>query len=94
MTHTADTDQITYYADRIRTAYAQLVARGEWVMLSDLRDQVGGYRHLVDAALRAMERQPDVNIVPESNQKALSDWDRQCAVWIGGQHRHAIAIGI
>jgi hypothetical protein len=35
----------------------------------------------------------DVNIVPESNQKALTNREREGAVVIGDQKKHMIAIG-
>jgi hypothetical protein len=35
----------------------------------------------------------DVNLVPESNQKILSDLDRRSAVRIGGQDKHLLSIG-
>jgi hypothetical protein len=41
-----------------------------------------------------LEREPDVNIVPESNQKALTDAERTAAVRIGGQDKHFLAIGV
>lgn len=92
---TTDPEQITHYEDRIRTAYRLLATiPGAWVILSRLRDQVGGYREYVDAALRQLSRAQDVNIVPESNQKTLTDYDRECAIRIGRQDRHLIAIGI
>ena len=49
---------------------------------------------VLDAALRALERAPDVNVVPESNQKALFAEDQQAAVIIGGQRKHFLAIGV
>jgi hypothetical protein len=83
-------------ATRIRLAYQTLAARaGAWVSLSDLRSQLDGTsRADVDAALRQLEREPDVNIVPESNQKALTDAERTAAVRIGGQDKHFLAIGV
>jgi AcrR family transcriptional regulator len=81
---------------RIRSAYGTLAAQpGGWVSLADLRAHLDGVtRDEVDAALRQLERAPDVNIVPESNQKALSAEDRGSAVRIGGQDKHFLAIGV
>ena len=47
----------------------------------------------VDAALRRMNRMPDVNLVPESNQKTLTPRDREAAVTIGDQDKHLREIG-
>jgi hypothetical protein len=78
--------------ERIRWAYGQFFRRGEWVKLSELRPYVGGYRELVDEALRRLARQRGVSIVPESNQKTLTAADRAAAVRIGNQDKHLIAI--
>jgi hypothetical protein len=83
--------------NRVRAAYRAVQARtgGDWVSLADLRNELGEStnRHEVDDALRRLERLPDVNIVPESNQKALTQADRDSAVRIGDQNKHAITIG-
>lgn len=87
------TEEISTYADRIIDAYRILTpAPGEPVSLSELRPQVGGHRPLVDAALRHLARQPGVTLMPEANQKVLSDWDRECAIVHGDQHKHMITI--
>ena len=44
--------------------------------------------------MRALELAPDVNIVPQSNQKALSEEDERAAVTIGEQRKHFLAIGV
>lgn len=80
---------------RIRAAYAQLApAPGSWVGLARLRPLLGDApRDEVDAALTRMERLPDVNIVPESNQKTLTPEDREAGVIIGDQEKHLLWIG-
>ncbi|WP_063842731.1 hypothetical protein [Sphaerimonospora mesophila] len=89
---TISTDDIE---TRIRKAYAQLAERpNSWVSLTLLRPLLGHVpRHEVDATLRRMIGMPDVRIVPESNQKTLTDEDRQAAVTIGDQAKHLILIG-
>ena len=81
--------------EAVRAAYGQLAAEpGAWVSFTDLRAVLNGLdRDRLDAALRELEHADDVHIVPESNQKALTPGDRDAALWIGGQYRHAIAIG-
>lgn len=81
---------------RIRRAYAGLAAEpGGWVSLVDLRAALGSVsRAELDAALRQLEREPDTNIVPQSNRKALTQAQHDAAVLIGGQDKHFIAIGV
>ena len=82
--------------DRIREAYAAIAsAPRAWVSIADIRRKLDGVdRSELDAALRQLERADDVNIVPESNQKALSDDERRAAVIIGDQPKHFLAIGV
>jgi hypothetical protein len=82
--------------DRIREAYAAAASTPQaWVSIADIRRKLGDVdRETMDAALRRLEQAPDVNIVPESNQKALSDEDRRAAVTIGDQRKHFLAIGV
>jgi hypothetical protein len=80
----------------IRKAYGVLAAApGDWVSLADLRPRLGDVdKNAVDRALTKMiEESSDVNLVPESNQKALTDAQRQAAVRIGDQNKHLISIG-
>lgn len=62
--------------------------------LAGLREQLADVpRAQVDETLTRMERLPDVNLVPESNQKTLTPADREAAVLIGGQRKHLLWIG-
>jgi hypothetical protein len=81
---------------RIRRTYASVATEpGAWVSLVDLRAALDGVdRDEVDAALKQLEREPDINIVPQSNRKALKQAQHDAAVWIGGQDKHFIAIGV
>lgn len=79
----------------VRDAVANLQTKpGAWVSLTRVRNELGEShnRDDVDAALREIERDPDVNIVPESNRKTLTDADRFSAVVIGMQDKHLISI--
>jgi hypothetical protein len=79
---------------RVRSAYVGLAARaGGWVDLVRLRSELPDVsRHDLDAALTRMYRTPGVSLIPEENQKTLTEQDRAAAVQIGGQDKHLIAI--
>jgi hypothetical protein len=79
---------------RIRMAYMSLAKeRGEWVSLTKLRPLLGGASKAeVDTALQRMNRNPRVNLVPDSNQKTLTNEDRESAVRIGGEFKHLISM--
>src|SRR5690606_34988016 len=77
---------------QITTAYQTIVARtgrrpGDWITLTDLRIELDESfpRYEIDEALREMYRTQQANLVPESNQKILTEWDRWSAVEIGEQ---------
>jgi hypothetical protein len=81
---------------QIRSAYAQLATEPKaWVSLARLRPLFADVdRSDLDAALRELEKAPDVNIVPESNRKTLREADKSAALRIGGQDKHLLAIGV
>lgn len=80
---------------RIRKVYGALAPRpGAPIKLAALRSTLGSLpRADVDRVLVQMNRAPDVSIVPESNQKTLTNEDRAAAVSIGNQQKHVISIG-
>ncbi|GAB2586664.1 hypothetical protein Aab01nite_51280 [Paractinoplanes abujensis] len=80
---------------RIRKAYADLAAEpGAWVTLEDVRRALGdGSKPAVDHALLRLDREPDVSLIPESNQKTLTAGQRSAAVRIGNQDMHLLAVG-
>jgi hypothetical protein len=80
----------------IRRAYRTLApAPGDWVSLAALRPLLGHVsKTSVDQALTMMiDMSDDVNLVPQSDQKALSPAEREAAVRIGDQNKHLISIG-
>jgi hypothetical protein len=81
-------------ATLVRRAYKELAAKpGDYVMLFDLRSALDGLsRAEVDAVLIQLNRDRDVHLVPESNQKVLRPEERAAAVSIGNQDKHLIAI--
>lgn len=82
--------------EQIRVTYKQFAAEpGDWVNIADIRETLSSVgRDEMDAALRELEQQRDVNVVPQANEKALSERTRRAAVIIGRQHKHFIAIGV
>ncbi|SDG29959.1 hypothetical protein SAMN05421505_10394 [Sinosporangium album] len=80
---------------RIRAAYLELAGEyGQWVDLGSLRPLLGdATKAEVDRALVQLERAPDVNLVPQSNQKILTAVQREAAVNIGDQDKHLLWIG-
>ncbi|ETK31501.1 hypothetical protein MPTA5024_34800 [Microbispora sp. ATCC PTA-5024] len=80
---------------RIREAYRRLAdGPNAWVSLTRLRPLLGDASpEEVDGTLRRMIGMPDVHLIPETNQKTLTDEDRRAAVTIGDQPKHLILIG-
>ncbi|MEV4707924.1 hypothetical protein [Actinoplanes sp. NPDC049316] len=91
---TAERVETTDLETRIRKAYATLAPQsGDYIMLDELRAELpGATRQDVDAALLRLQLAPDVHLVPESNQKVLTDRQRAAAIDIGNQPKHLIAI--
>ncbi|MGI5274713.1 hypothetical protein ACQEUU_37150 [Nonomuraea sp. CA-218870] len=88
------TDTITV-EDRIRSAYRIMsdYTPGTYVSLVNIRLWLQDLPvEEQDAALRRLERCPDVDLVPESNQKTLTPARRAAAVVIGMQDKHLIWI--
>ena len=79
---------------RIHQVYAELATQpGVWVGLARLRAALPDVDHRdLDDTRRRMSRIPGVHLIPESNQKVLTDDDRHAAVVSGEQHKHLIAI--
>lgn len=79
---------------RVRAAYADLAREpGAYLRLSRLRPALDGIpRADQDSALVLLQRQRGVNLIPEENQKTLTDEDRAAAVLVGNQHNHLLAI--
>lgn len=78
----------------IRGAYTRLAREpGSAVRLSRLRNELRDIsRSELDEALARLRRAPDVSLIPEENQKTLTDEDRAAAVVVGNQHNHLLSI--
>ncbi|MEV6842469.1 hypothetical protein [Actinoplanes sp. NPDC051411] len=78
----------------VRRTYRKLAdPAGSWVGLADIRDHLRGIpRREVDGVLRLMSRMPGIRIEEETNQKSLSQRDREAAVTIGNRAQHVLSI--
>lgn len=78
----------------IRAAYARLAREpGSTVRLSRLRNELHHItRTDLDDALARLRRASDVSLIPEENQKTLTDEERAAAVVVGNQHNHLLSI--
>lgn len=78
----------------IRAAYAGLAREpGSTVRLSRLRNELRDIpRTDLDDALARLRRAPDVSLIPEENQKTLTDEERAAAVVVGNQQNHLLSI--
>ncbi|KUI26641.1 hypothetical protein AU196_07560 [Mycobacterium sp. IS-1742] len=80
--------------DRVRETYHRLAQRpGGWVPLSRLRAELTDVGSVdLDGALVRLYQSPGVSLIPEENQKTLTQADRDAAIRIGNQPKHLIAI--
>jgi hypothetical protein len=78
----------------IRAAYLRLASEpGKFVKLRELRAELSDVpRGGLDSSLEGMYRAQQVNLVPQSNQQALTQADRESALRIGGEAKHMISI--
>jgi hypothetical protein len=86
-TATADTDHVY---DAVRAIESRT---GGWVPLDKVRSHLAGLsREQVDEALKALDALPEVRIINEVNQKALTESQRAAALHVGGSDMHLIQI--
>lgn len=81
---------------QVEAAYADLTGgSGESVKLTVLRERLPGVpKSEVDRALELMARRGDVHVRAESDQKTLTEADREAAVVLGGTPRHRLLIEV
>jgi hypothetical protein len=79
---------------RVAAAYRALTpGQGEFIKLLELRERLADIpRPALDATLAAMFTARRVNLIPQSNQQALTTADRESALRVGGEHKHLISI--
>jgi hypothetical protein len=81
-------------AELIRAAYVRLASEpGKFVKLRELRAELSDVPGSdLESSLKEMYRAQQVNLVPQSNQQALTQADRESALRIGGEAKHMISI--
>jgi hypothetical protein len=81
-------------AELIRAAYLRLASEpGNFVKLRELRAELSDVpRDELNSSLEGMYRTQQVNLVPQANQQALTEADRESAFRIGGEAKHMISI--
>lgn len=82
--------------EKARSAYASVAARpGAWVKIASVRKRLieqGMTTSEADAELRRMSQLPDVEMMPETNQKTLTEEERRHSIRVGGQDAHLMMI--
>ncbi|HEX3780803.1 MAG TPA: hypothetical protein VHX38_14140 [Pseudonocardiaceae bacterium] len=81
---------------QVEAAYADLTrGSGAQIGLVALRERLDGVpKGEVDRALALLARRADVHVRAESDQKTLTDSDREAAVVLGGSPRHLLMIEV
>lgn len=84
-------------ASIVRAAYeAAVTAPGPWVRLPAIRDEMAARgltrRDQQDAAIMDFAMQKDARVIPVANLKSLSQADRNAAIKLGGELKHAIMV--
>jgi len=77
----------------LRTAIQKILANhGAWMTLRTLRARFGLAitRDALDAAILDLVRTHSLRLIPESNQKTLTEADRAAAITIGGKAHHVL----
>jgi hypothetical protein len=79
---------------RVEAAYRALApGRGDFVRLRELRERLADISPTaLDAALATMFTARRVNLIPQSNQQALTAADHESALRVAGEHKHLLSI--
>jgi hypothetical protein len=66
---------------------------GDFIKLSALRQHLADVpQDEIDAALDTMYQEQRINLIPQSNQRALTAADRKSALRIGGEEKYLISV--
>lgn len=86
------TQTMTTPADRILDAIAANRTVAGWASLAAIREDAGLIRSEFDATLTRLVIEQRVDLVPEDNQKTLTEADYEAALYIGGEDKHLAQI--
>jgi hypothetical protein len=75
-----------------KAAGGKRVYGGDFVKLTDLKDLLPGTEAEKNSALTSLYTSQKVNLVPQSNQQALTTVQRQRSIPVGGENKHLISI--
>lgn len=83
---------------RVAGAYAEFTASpwtdrptGDFASIRELREALPDIpRADLDDVLISLYAAQVVNLIPQSNQQALTEADRASALWVGGEHKHLV----
>jgi hypothetical protein len=80
--------------DQILSSYQTLRDQFDnmWVGLLELRREIGGSRAQQDAALLNLVSQRKIRLIPEENQKTITEADHGAAINLSGEMKHLIGI--
>lgn len=80
--------------EHIQAAILTLIKTGTWASLAGLRAKFGTSiaRDRIDQALTDLVTARKIILIPEANQKTLTDADWNAALWLGGEYRHLAAL--
>jgi hypothetical protein len=77
----------------ISTVYGRYAAKpGEFVKLTDIMSETDIPADVWRDTLAGLYREQKINLVPQSNQRALTDDQRRYAFRIGGEDKHLISM--
>ncbi|WP_020519721.1 hypothetical protein [Catelliglobosispora koreensis] len=84
---------------RISNAYKRLTKETgpRWLSLTLLRrgiDMKGISHEEVDTALLEMVTKKKIRLIPEENRKMITEADRSAAIYVSGEEKHLIGIGV
>lgn len=63
----------------------------DWTSVVNLAERTDMTPAELAEGLIFLARQGTINLIPESNQKMLTEMDHTYAVWMGGQWKHAFS---
>lgn len=83
-----------YAEQQVIDAYNEVKSPNGWAKLANIREGLSGLsREAQDRAITNLADRKNIVLIPEENQKTLTQADRAAAVRYGGEPNHLIRIG-